>query len=158
MGLTGKFVNQNTGEILKNAYISTYTTNIQFRKLHDQEERRLYFEGKEELPPNYLEAGGYGCIGRYECQGHLNVFYNRKARNENKEPITKLFFQVCVAQPNDFHKHIYTYIKKKYPTLVNSDSEPVVEEVIEEPQTETVVEEEPNPEYLKMMEGVELVS
>lgn len=152
MGLIGKFINQNTGEIISNSYLSCYNSNIQFRKLHDKEDRRLYFEGKKELPPNYLEAGGYGCIGRYEVQGFLNVYYNRTARQNNKEEITKLFFTVCVAEPNDFHKHIYKYMQKKYPELKNSDGEESLPEPepLPEQQTETV-DEQVNEEYEKMM-------
>lgn len=152
MGLIGKFVNQNTGEILKTAYVSCYNSNLQFRKLHDKEERRLYFEGKKELPDNYLEAGGYGCIGKYEVQGHMNVYYNRKARNENKEAITKLFFQVCVEEPNNFHQHIYKYIQKKYPDLKNSDGETSLPDAEPLPEPEGEPEPEPvNEEYEAMM-------
>jgi len=150
MGLIGKFVNEVTGEIITNSYVSTYGSNIQFRQIHNNEERRLYFEGKKELPDNYFEAGG--TIGKYEVQGHLNVYYNRKARNENKQELTKLFFQVCIAEPNNFHKHIYKYIQKQYPELKNSDGE----ESLPNPEPLTAQEPEPEPEpvneeYEKMM-------
>lgn len=141
MGLIGKFVNEQTGEILKNSYLSCYNSSIQFRKLHDNEDRRLYYEGKKEIPKHYIEANGFGCIGKYEVDGFLNVFYNRKSRNENKQEITKLHFKVCLEEPNNFHQHIYKYIQKKYPDLRNSDGETSLPDAEPLPEPETVNEE-----------------
>lgn len=123
MGLIGKFVVEATGEIISNAYFSTYLSEIQFTQLNQMDERRQYYEGKKEIPKHYIEANGEDSIGKYQVQGFLHVFYNRKARTENKKEITKIYFRVCLEEPNNFHQKIYKYIKEKYPDLKNSDGE-----------------------------------
>jgi len=117
MGVTGKFVDSNTGLTIKDAYISTYKSNINVSTLAENDKHFLYYKDPSLKPDGWDNSFGCHSCGKFEIHAQAKVYTNKKARDINLREINVLNVTVFCNDTNEIYKCIYDKLKDDYKNL-----------------------------------------
>jgi len=118
MGLKGKFVDSNnTGLTLTSAYISTYKSNINISTLSDTDIHYMYYKDPSTKPQGWDESFGCHSCGKFQVNGQVKVYTNKKARDNNLQDIKTLNVNVFCNDTNEVYKCIYDKLKEQHEGL-----------------------------------------
>tara|TARA_R100000278_G_scaffold56542_1_gene46736 strand:- start:234 stop:596 length:363 start_codon:yes stop_codon:yes gene_type:complete len=117
MGVTGKFLDSNTGLTVKEAYISTYKSNINVSTLADNDIHNMYSIDPSTKPQGWDESFGCHGSGKFEIHAQVKVYTNKKARDNNLREINVLDVTVFCNDTNSIYSCIYDKLKEQYKNL-----------------------------------------